>query len=217
MGCAASSRQQPVSEPNAWTEREERPLGPPLEARAQSDAASPTLVAPVTSNSTWHAGQESRSPGPLDAGWNEGEPGSYDEMPLPPHSGLPYWEKQALPTLPPGERLTTASGSRRLTTSSGRNKIVVYETKKQKMLKEQAKRRRAGDEAADPHSEQPFASETPRPKTSSRPKTSLPPLAERKRLAEIERSIKELLPEEENVLVLDNSDRVNDAQILSCL
>ena len=66
----------------------------------------------------------------------------YDDVPLSPHSGLPYWER-----CPPIESRPITSSPRRPLISSGNGKIVVYQTKKLKDLKAKAKKKREKDEA----------------------------------------------------------------------
>jgi hypothetical protein len=81
MGCSASVSAAPPQVVDPWQAKEEKPVG----ARNPPDSQSPTTVAPETSNAAHNSGNGRVSL--LDAGWAS----EYDKMPLPPHSGLPYW------------------------------------------------------------------------------------------------------------------------------
>jgi len=127
------------------------------------------------------------------------------------HSDLPNWERQNLRTNP------LPMASRRLMTSSGKNKIIIHETKKLKSLKAQAKLKRQEAEEGDADLDLPKRRATG---NTARPGTSLPPLKERQRLVQLERSIKQLMPEleEESVLVQRrNDDAGTSSQYVTCI
>ena len=149
------------------------------------------------------------TPEVLDAGW-QGDGHTYENVPLVPPpigAGLPHWER--CPPLSPGASSRSSarptspvtSARRRPLTSSGKDsdqhqKIVVYETKKQKAMKNKAKKARERDEwdLLSPTTRR-AAGET------ARPGTSLPPVHERRQAALMKQLMTEVLEVEENVVV----------------